>query len=351
MKKSMLITLALLAFAMGSFYASAATVIAITDNNSSVTHYSDMPTAEAAFVAGNTMDIQDFDGPLPWAGNCPSWVTVKCSKANSRATLQGKNLFGALDHTHLFNLIIDGQDSMDGSNNGGAEGFNTGANSTMNNCMVTGFWWNEVFLTAGSMTNGVQDPGTTFTYCTFVSNGTCVDFTNQYISASATQANTMVFDHCSFMTHAGECLRIEGNYDGLNLNQIFKVTNSIISDRYGAVGIVYGGASPVTPATDVNEDYNCFDCFWNAIYSQGGGTNSPPVGKHSFQVDYRNFKDANADFFANYGTGNSGGLNGNVTLNATAWPHNICVAVASDGTNIGADVTTVPVELSAFSVQ
>jgi hypothetical protein len=368
MKKSMLITLALLAFAMGSSFAATTIVVTITGTP---TTYTDMLSASNAMVPGATMDIQDFDGPMLWGGangvsgnkTCPPWCTVGCSKPGAQATILiplgngGNNSFGSFDHTTLTNLIIDGQ-AYGGVHGSGATAtcaalLSGGDVSSATNCVFENAWWNEIYIATGNVSGGVQETGTTFTDCYFMSYGCCLGFTDNWISAGATITDKVILNHCTLVgQNNGQAMNVDASFDGTDLKDIFSIRNSIISNRIGAVGIVYSGASPVTPATDVDEDYNMFDCFWNQIYSQGGGVNSPPVGAHSMTFDYRKMAGGSnvstppaLDFFRDY-------TNGDYRL--ALWSvnnKNPLIRGGNDGMNIGADILSTPVELSTFSVQ
>jgi hypothetical protein len=370
MKKSMLITLALLAFAMGSSFAATTIVVTITGTP---TTYTDMLSASNAMVPGATMDIQDFDGPMLWGGangvsgnkTCPSWCTVGCSKPGAQATILiplgngGNNSFGSFDHLTLINLSIDGQCTSASIHGSGATAtcaciLNGGDFSSATNCSFKGAWWNEIYIDNGAVNSGIQDAGTTFTDCYFESPGCCIAFTDSWVTAPATDTDKTVINHCTLVADGGgQAMNVDSSFDGTDIKSVYSIHNSIISARQGAVGIVYPGASPPADTTQyVDEDYNMFDCFWNQIYSQGGGVSGPPVGTHSIVFDFRKMAGGSVpttppalDFFRDFAHGD---------YRLALWSvNNInpCIRGGSDGMNIGADITSTPVELSTFSVE
>jgi len=315
------------------------TSIVITHNGGTI-RYSDMPTAAAAMLTGDTMDIQNFTGPLLWGPNntavpgCPAWCTVKCTSTTQATILipsgnSGNNMFCSLDHMTLQNLIVDGQcvgsthNAPDG-HAGSACMINGGDVSTVTNCTFKGCWWNTIMLANGNMSGGVQEAGTTFTDCYIEGYGCALAFTDNYVTAPATITDKAIFNHCTIVNPSGFPINLDADYDGKDYKDVFSMRNSIVSGRGSGVCIVYAGAGMTDPATQVDEDYNVFDTNWNPLYGQGGGYQGPPVSAHSVKV---NILGGDPEFFTNFTAGDYS-LN-----NASGNP---CVGTASDHTNIGA---------------
>jgi len=340
-------------FCMSAVLSQAATTIVLT-HSSTPTTYSDLDSVWAVVAPGDTVDIQDFDGPLTWTKTfsvLPSWTTLECTKAGAQATLLvpggngGNNSIGALDHTTLLNLIIDGQGTS-------ANAFNGGSSSTVTNCTIKNFTWNNIFIANGSMTGGVQDPGVTFTDCYMYSTACCLAFTGGYVSAPATIPNKTILNHCTMVNPGGFIINLDANLDGKDLKSVYSIRNSILSSRDSGVCVVYAGAGLTDAATQVDEDYNLFDCTWNIFYGQGGGTSSgmTVVGAHSFTFNKNDIPATHPDYFRDYAAKDFR-LGGVGAFGNWVPGGNICIDKASDGGNIGADITTVPVELSNFSAE
>jgi hypothetical protein len=330
-------------FCMSAVLSQAATTIVVTHGGTPHT-YTTMASAGAAFAAGDTMDIQDFDGPLVWnTPTVPTGCTLKCTKAGAKATIQSGSdpsvhggFFGHLENNTYQNLIIDGS-------NGGYYGLYGGLSSTVTNCTIEGFSAADVYLCDGSKTGGVQDPGVTITNCYLVAGSHCIDFGNGYggIVSPATITNKAIINHCTIVGLGGALpWNVEAYSDGLDIKSLYSLQNSIISTRHGDCAITYAGAGLTDAPTQVDEDYNLFDCDWHIFYGQGGGSSyDSPVGAHSAKI---NVNGTDPEIFTN----NAGG---DYTLNTTAG--NPAVGTGSGGTNKGVYLTLVPVELSNFSAE
>lgn len=322
-------------FCLTATFATAATKIVVTHSGTDTT-YTDMPTAEAAFAPGDTMDIQSFDGPLPWAGDGPTWATIKCTAATPATLLvaSGAGSFGPLDHNTYQNLIIDGGSTPDSHKVAGA--MTGGTKSTVTNCTIKGFWWYAVYIT-----NGTGEEGVTFTDCYIIGVNSAVGFRANWISAGQTCTNKAIFNHCTIVGGTWWAIDVDTDFVDKDNSNIFSIKNCIVSTRKDNGGsdvarcIIFNSAIPA--GTVIDEDYNLFDSWWMVIWAPNDTGKGDPIGTHSVKWDYR----SNPDIFKNYAAGD-------YTL---APGTNPCLKTGEGGTNIGADVTTVPVELSSFSAE
>lgn len=263
---------ALLGLVLLTQAATAANVIVLIHYGRSYT-FDNLADAMTCMMPGDTIDIQDFDGPLntglmaDYAArpSFPTWATVKCSKPTPATIICTKWFMGTADHWRFENLILQGGGAVVFTGLVGDDPHASvsssmfcmgGANSTFTDCTFTSFTEAGVRVTSCDNAAPLR-----FSHCYFHGNAhSALKQDREFFPKK--KPDNVILDHCTLVS-GDECViygdpTLEGTdyVPGSNLT----VTNSIlVADSHHRPIVAFG-----TTALEYTHHHNALVTNWPA---------------------------------------------------------------------------------------